>query len=49
MSEDETRRMLELLPGSRLAEIPDAGHDVHLDQPDHWHAVLGEFLTGLDR
>jgi pimeloyl-ACP methyl ester carboxylesterase len=49
MSEDETRRMLDGLPSARLAEIPDAGHDVHLDQPDHWHAVLGEFLADLDR
>jgi pimeloyl-ACP methyl ester carboxylesterase len=49
MSEDETRRMLEELPGARLAEIPDAGHDVHLDQPDQWHAALGDFLADLDR
>lgn len=49
MSEGETRRMIELLPGARLTEIPDAGHDVHLDQPDHWHAVLTEFLADLDR
>jgi pimeloyl-ACP methyl ester carboxylesterase len=49
MSEDEVRRMLDELPGARLAEIPDAGHDVHLDQPDRWHAVLGEFLADLDR
>jgi pimeloyl-ACP methyl ester carboxylesterase len=48
MSEDETRRMLEELPNARLAEIQDAGHDVHLDQPDQWHAVLGEFLADLD-
>jgi pimeloyl-ACP methyl ester carboxylesterase len=49
MAEDETRQMLDELPGARLAEIPDAGHDVHLDQPDRWYAVLGDFLAGLDR
>jgi pimeloyl-ACP methyl ester carboxylesterase len=49
MSDDETRRMLEELPNARLAEIPEAGHDVHLEQPERWHAVLGGFLAMLDR
>jgi pimeloyl-ACP methyl ester carboxylesterase len=39
-------RMTGLLPGSRLVEIPDAGHDVHLDQPGRWRAAVEEFLAG---
>ena len=27
-----------LKPGARLAEIEDAGHDVHLDQPERWRS-----------
>lgn len=48
MPEDGTRRMIESLPAARFAEIPDAGHDLHLEQPELWHAALGEFLADLD-
>jgi pimeloyl-ACP methyl ester carboxylesterase len=37
-------RMNRSLPGSRLVEISDAGHDVHLDQPAHWRAAVEDFL-----
>lgn len=47
--DDEARRMIETLPTASLAEIPDAGHDLHLEQPEAWHAVLGGFLATLDR
>jgi pimeloyl-ACP methyl ester carboxylesterase len=30
-----------------LVEIPDAGHDVHLDQPGEWRAALTRFLRSL--
>ena len=40
--------MADALPGARLAEIADAGHDVHLDQPERWRAVVQAFLAGLD-
>jgi pimeloyl-ACP methyl ester carboxylesterase len=34
--------MVEANPNSRLVEIEDAGHDLHLDQPSLWrHAVEG--------
>jgi len=36
--------MIERLPGARLAELPDAGHDVHVDQPGAWTRTLGDFL-----
>jgi pimeloyl-ACP methyl ester carboxylesterase len=49
MPEDEARRMAGSLPAARLVEIPDAGHDLHLERPERWRAVLGEFLATLDR
>ena len=39
------KRMTQLLSGSRLVEIPDAGHDVHLDQPALWRAAVEKFLA----
>jgi pimeloyl-ACP methyl ester carboxylesterase len=42
-------RMLELLPDSRLSEIADAGHDVHLDRPERWQAAVRDFLAELTR
>jgi pimeloyl-ACP methyl ester carboxylesterase len=41
----ETRRMLDLLPGAGLAEIEEAGHDVHLDQPERWETVVFQFIS----
>ena len=32
------------MPGSRLEVFPDAGHCPHLDDPDRFAAVLGEFV-----
>ena len=36
------------LASSRLIEVPGAGHDVHLDSPDEWRAVLTGFLEAVD-
>ena len=46
---EEAEHMLELLPGTQLAEIADSGHDVHLDQPERWRTAVGDFLDELDR
>lgn len=40
--------MTERLPGSRLVELPDAAHDLHLDQPARWRETLCGFLDSLD-
>lgn len=41
----ETQRMLQLLPQSRLVEIADSGHDIHLDQPERWREALETFIS----
>jgi pimeloyl-ACP methyl ester carboxylesterase len=40
----EARAMLDRLPHARLVELPEAGHDLHLDRPAEWRAALAEFL-----
>ncbi|MGE0685835.1 MAG: alpha/beta fold hydrolase [Dehalococcoidia bacterium] len=37
-------RMHEQIPGSLLVEIPDAGHWVHLEQPDRFREAVSRFL-----
>ena len=32
--------MAERRPGTTLAEIEEAGHDLHLDQPGRWREAL---------
>ncbi len=43
----EVQRMADALPGTTVAVIEDAGHDVHLDRPDRWRAAVQAFLAGL--
>jgi pimeloyl-ACP methyl ester carboxylesterase len=43
----EYQRMVELQPDAQLVEILDAGHDVHLDQPQRWREALERFLNQL--
>jgi pimeloyl-ACP methyl ester carboxylesterase len=49
MVEPETvREMARRLPTARLVEITEAAHDLHLDRPDEWQAVLTGFLNSID-
>ncbi len=41
------REMTERLSSARLIEVPDAGHDLHLDSPQEWRAVLTGFLEAI--
>ncbi|MEU6403095.1 alpha/beta hydrolase [Streptomyces sp. NPDC046985] len=40
----EAQEMVRVLPHGRYAEVPDAGHLVHYDQPDAWRAAVEPFL-----
>jgi pimeloyl-ACP methyl ester carboxylesterase len=39
--------MIASLPTARLADLPDARHDLHLDRPDEWRQALSAFLDSL--
>jgi pimeloyl-ACP methyl ester carboxylesterase len=41
---DVYQRMVGSRPHVHLAEIEDAGHDLHLDQPERWREALEAFL-----
>ena len=41
-------RMVAENPHAELIEIEDAGHDVHLDEPDRWASALTRFLDTID-
>ncbi|KOU88883.1 hydrolase [Streptomyces sp. XY66] len=43
----EAQEMVRVLPAGRYAEIPDAGHYLHYDQPAAWRAVLEPFLDDI--
>jgi pimeloyl-ACP methyl ester carboxylesterase len=45
LASSDARRMVERLLGSRLVEIPGAGHDVHLDRPVEWRHTIEGFLA----
>src|SRR3990170_1229419 len=44
LSPQIAKRMLEILPGGRLIEIPDAGHTVPGDQPEAFLKAVRPFL-----
>lgn len=41
------REMHAAAPGSRYAEIPDAGHIANIEQPDRFHAAIQDFLASV--
>lgn len=41
------RRMQDCVAMAQVVEIPGAGHDLHLEQPDLWQRCLTSFLAGL--
>jgi len=40
------REMAERLPNARLAVVPGVGHNVHLEAPEAFGRLVGEFLVG---
>ncbi|MFB6752591.1 alpha/beta fold hydrolase [Streptomyces sp. NPDC056353] len=43
----EAQEMVRVLPHGQYAEVADAGHLVHYDQPEAWRAAIEPFLTAL--
>ncbi|MFD3485822.1 alpha/beta fold hydrolase [Streptomyces sp. NPDC058665] len=42
----EAQEMVRVLPRGEYAEVDDAGHLVHYDQPEAWRAAIEPFLDG---
>ncbi|MEW2067692.1 alpha/beta hydrolase [Streptomyces sp. NPDC007346] len=49
LEQQEADRMAERRPGTRIAVVPDAGHDAHLDDPAAVYGELAAFLAEVDR
>lgn len=47
ISRTEFDRMLALNDQASFAEIPQAGHDVHLAKSAQWHRVILEFIDRI--
>jgi pimeloyl-ACP methyl ester carboxylesterase len=47
VSQDELQEMATRIPLGDYRQIADAGHDVHLEQPQAWRAVVTGFLQEL--
>ncbi|MBQ0847348.1 alpha/beta fold hydrolase [Streptomyces sp. NPDC057621] len=45
----ESQEMVRVLPDGRYAEVVDAGHLVHYDQPEAWRAAVEPFLDEVLR
>ncbi|MEU0596736.1 alpha/beta hydrolase [Streptomyces sp. NPDC006393] len=43
----EAQEMVRVLPHGQYAEVADAGHLVHYDQPDAWRAAITPFLDAV--
>ena len=43
----DVREMARTRPGTVMARVPGAGHDVHLEAPDMWRTALTGFLETL--
>ncbi|MFM9706871.1 alpha/beta fold hydrolase [Streptomyces galilaeus] len=43
----EAQEMVRVLPLGEYAEVTDAGHLVHYDQPEGWRAAIEPFLDGV--
>jgi 3-oxoadipate enol-lactonase len=44
---DSARRMAEVLPGSKLIVIPDAGHSPQFENPAGWWGAVSTFLETI--
>ncbi|MFD3971918.1 alpha/beta fold hydrolase [Streptomyces cyaneofuscatus] len=49
LKQREADRMAERRPGTRIAVVPEAGHDVHLDDPGAVFGDMAAFLAEVDQ
>ncbi|GAA2419755.1 alpha/beta hydrolase [Streptomyces glaucus] len=47
LTEQDATKALTRRPATRHVLVPDAGHDVHLDQPGRLHEEIARFLTDV--
>ncbi|MGW4200824.1 alpha/beta fold hydrolase [Streptomyces sp. NPDC004726] len=45
----EAQEMVRVLPQGQYAEVADAGHLIHYDQPEGWRAAIEPFLDAVRR
>lgn len=43
----ESQEMVRVLPNGQYAEVADAAHLIHYDQPEAWRSAIESFLDGL--
>lgn len=47
VAQDDLREMATRIPLGTYRQVDHAGHDLHLDQPEAWRAIVSEFLQEL--
>jgi len=40
----DSRRMSEVLPKGEFVMVPDAGHELHFDNPGAWRSAVEKFI-----
>lgn len=49
LAASDAGEMVRRLPSARLVTVAEAGHDVHLEQPEGWRGTLSAFLQEVSR
>ena len=47
LPQDQLQEMARRVPYGRYVQVPQAGHDLHLDRPEFWRHIAEEFLREL--
>lgn len=46
---EEAQAMGDLIPGSRLEIVPDAGHLLTMEQPENYNQIVLQFIQAVQR
>lgn len=49
LAASDAEEMIRRLPSARFVTVREAGHDVHLEQPEGWRGALSSFLDQVSR